>query len=236
MRSSSTEWIARNDVPWDDAMVVSAGKLRKLWDSLSELRSFLCERRLEKTVLRPAPLPVKSAQFTQFFRQVWRFTVKSLSLTECMGCFSQHMQFATVKVALFKTRLHISDVLLQASIKGGSLYPEVMEIINGKVKPTLLSSSSVFTLVFREQANNGPRVLNTEHAEPWADTIKTWHTYSMQGSACMRHPNHLMLASASCWLMVHVTTPLCTILLGKPASPVSTAASVKRRVHHRVLG
>jgi len=30
-------------VSWDDAIVVSAGKLRKLWDSLSELRSSLCE-------------------------------------------------------------------------------------------------------------------------------------------------------------------------------------------------
>jgi len=70
------------DVPWDDAIVVSAGKLRKLWDSLSELRSSLCERRLERTVLRPALLPVKTAQFTQFFRQVWRHAVKSLSLTE----------------------------------------------------------------------------------------------------------------------------------------------------------
>jgi hypothetical protein len=69
------------DVPWDDAIVVSAGKLRKLWDSLSELHSSLCERRLERTVLRPALLPVKTAQFTQFFRQVWRHTVKSLSLT-----------------------------------------------------------------------------------------------------------------------------------------------------------
>ena len=28
-----------NGVPWDDAIVVSAGKLRKLWDSLSERRS-----------------------------------------------------------------------------------------------------------------------------------------------------------------------------------------------------
>ena len=37
---------------------VSTGKLRKLWDSLSELRSSLCERRLERTVLRPALLPV----------------------------------------------------------------------------------------------------------------------------------------------------------------------------------
>jgi len=46
---------------------VSAGKLRKLWNTLSELRSSVCERRLERTVLRPALLPVKTAQFTQFF-------------------------------------------------------------------------------------------------------------------------------------------------------------------------
>jgi len=47
-----------------DAIVVSAGKLRELWDSLNELRSSVCERRLERTVLRPALLPVKPAQFT----------------------------------------------------------------------------------------------------------------------------------------------------------------------------
>jgi hypothetical protein len=69
-------------VPWDDTIVELAGKLRKLWDSQSELHSSLCERRLERTVLRPALLPVKTAQFTQFFRQVWRYTVKSLSSTE----------------------------------------------------------------------------------------------------------------------------------------------------------
>jgi len=68
------------DVPWDDAIVVPAGKLKKLWDSLSELRSSLCERRLKGTILRPALLPVKTAQFTQYFRQVWRHTVKSFSL------------------------------------------------------------------------------------------------------------------------------------------------------------
>jgi len=50
--------------------MVSAGKLRKLWDSLSKLRISLCERRLERTVLRPALLPVNTAQFTHFFRQV----------------------------------------------------------------------------------------------------------------------------------------------------------------------
>jgi hypothetical protein len=53
-----------------DVEVESAGKLRKLWDPLSELRSSLCERQLERTVLRPALLPVKTAQFIQFFRQI----------------------------------------------------------------------------------------------------------------------------------------------------------------------
>jgi len=74
--------LLETDVPWDDAIVVSAGKMRKLWDFLSELRSSLCERRLERTVLRPALLPVKTAQFTQFFRHVRRHTVKSFSLTD----------------------------------------------------------------------------------------------------------------------------------------------------------
>ena len=63
---------------------MSAGKLRKLWDSLSELRSSLSEIRLERMVLRPAILPVKTAQFTQFFSQILCHTVKSLSLTESL--------------------------------------------------------------------------------------------------------------------------------------------------------
>jgi len=58
--------LLETDVPCDDAIVVSAGKLRKLWDSLSELRSSVCER----AVLRPALLPVKTTYFTQFSRQV----------------------------------------------------------------------------------------------------------------------------------------------------------------------
>jgi hypothetical protein len=40
---------------------------QKLCYSLNEQRSSPCERRLEKTVLRPALLPVKTAQFTNFF-------------------------------------------------------------------------------------------------------------------------------------------------------------------------
>jgi hypothetical protein len=54
----------------DDVIVVSAGKMRKLWDSLSKLHSSLCERRLGRTVMRRALLLVKTAKFTQFFRQV----------------------------------------------------------------------------------------------------------------------------------------------------------------------
>jgi hypothetical protein len=52
--------------------------IQNLWNALTELRSSLCERRLERTVLRPALLPVKTAQITQFFRQVLRHTIKSL--------------------------------------------------------------------------------------------------------------------------------------------------------------
>jgi hypothetical protein len=81
-RCSSTEWTAKNWCWRDDATVVSAGKLRKLWDFLSELRSSLCEGRLDRIVVRPALLPAKTAQFTQFFHQVWRHTVKLPSLTE----------------------------------------------------------------------------------------------------------------------------------------------------------
>jgi hypothetical protein len=33
---------------------IKTGELRKLWDSLSELRSSVCERQLEGTVMRPA--------------------------------------------------------------------------------------------------------------------------------------------------------------------------------------
>jgi hypothetical protein len=77
--------LLETDVPWDDAIMVSTGKLRKLWDSLNELRSSLCERQLERIVLRPALLPVKTVQFTQFFRQVWRYTVKLLNLTESVS-------------------------------------------------------------------------------------------------------------------------------------------------------
>jgi len=63
--------LLETDVPWDDAIVVLAVKLRKLWDSLSELHSSVYERRLEMTVVRPALLYVKIVQFTQFFRRVW---------------------------------------------------------------------------------------------------------------------------------------------------------------------
>jgi len=78
--------LLETDVPWDDAIVVSAGRLRKLWDSLSELRSYVCERRLERTALRPALLPVKTVQFTQFFHQVWRHTVQiSQLIWECIA-------------------------------------------------------------------------------------------------------------------------------------------------------
>jgi len=78
------------DVPEDDAIVVLAGKMRKLWGSLSELRSSVCERRLERTVLRPALLPVKTAHFTQFFRHVWRHSKITPFNWECIAPLRAH--------------------------------------------------------------------------------------------------------------------------------------------------
>jgi hypothetical protein len=73
-------------VSWDDAIVVSAGKLRKLWDSPSELRCFLCVR----TFLRPELLPVKTAQFTQFFPSGMTSHSKITQFNwESVGCFSK---------------------------------------------------------------------------------------------------------------------------------------------------
>ena len=71
-----------------------------LWDSLSEPHGSLCERRLKRTVLRPALLPFKTAQFTQFFHRVWRHTIKSLSLTECILPFSSSCN--TIFLTFFK--------------------------------------------------------------------------------------------------------------------------------------
>jgi hypothetical protein len=58
--------LLETDVPWDDAIVVSADKMMKLWDSLTELRSSVCERRLERTVLKPALLPVEMRSLLSF--------------------------------------------------------------------------------------------------------------------------------------------------------------------------
>jgi len=74
--------LLERDVPWDDAIVASTGKLKKMWDSLGKLHSSACERRLEKIDLTLVLLPFKTAQFTHFFNQVWHDTVKMLSLTE----------------------------------------------------------------------------------------------------------------------------------------------------------
>jgi hypothetical protein len=51
-------------------MVDKNKELRKVCESLSELRSSLCERRMKRTVRWPALLSVKTAQFTKFFHQI----------------------------------------------------------------------------------------------------------------------------------------------------------------------
>jgi hypothetical protein len=88
-------------------IVVSVGKLRKLWDSMSELRSCVCERRLERTVLRPALLPVKTVKCTQFIRQVWRHSKIAQFNWVYIGRFT--IQFWSVNVrAQYPQRVSLS--------------------------------------------------------------------------------------------------------------------------------
>ena len=82
-RGKHIRWM--NLAPWNDAIVVSVVKLRKLCDSLSELRGSLCERRLEITFLRTMVFSIKTAQFTQFSVR-YDFTSKIAQLNwECIG-------------------------------------------------------------------------------------------------------------------------------------------------------
>jgi len=102
--------LLETDVSWDDAIVVSAGKLRKLWDTMSELRSSLCERRLERTVLRPALLSVKTAKFNRFFFSSGMTSqCKIVQYNyECIGCLTNIVGYLfSMTLTPDKSNLHI---------------------------------------------------------------------------------------------------------------------------------
>jgi hypothetical protein len=67
--------------------VVSAGKLRKLWDSLSELRSSQCERRLERTVEACAIARQTCAVYTVFLSGMTSHSEIAQFNRECIGRF-----------------------------------------------------------------------------------------------------------------------------------------------------
>ena len=80
----------------------------------------LCEWRLKRTVLRPVLLPVKTAQFTQFFpRHVWRHTVISLSLTENVSLCEEKRSDCRWCVHVQKWR--VLKTIIKASNDGGYL-------------------------------------------------------------------------------------------------------------------
>jgi len=85
--------LLETDVPWDDAIVVWAGKLRKLWDSLSEPRSSVCERRLERTVLRPALLHYQNCTVYSVFPSGMTSDSKIAQFNwECIGRLKKLLQ------------------------------------------------------------------------------------------------------------------------------------------------
>jgi hypothetical protein len=74
--------LLETDVPWDDAIVVSAGKLRETVGLPEWTAQFSVWKTTGKDSSEARATVCKTAHFTKFFRQEWRHTVKSLSLTE----------------------------------------------------------------------------------------------------------------------------------------------------------
>jgi hypothetical protein len=63
--------LLETDVPSNDTIVLSEGKLRKLWDSLSELHSFVCEKTTGKDSSEVCNIVCQNcAVYSVFFRQV----------------------------------------------------------------------------------------------------------------------------------------------------------------------
>jgi hypothetical protein len=124
--------------PWDDVIVVCAGKLRKMWDSRSELCSSMCGRRLETRVLRPMLLPVKTAQFTQLcpsgmtshnkivqfnwkvYRAFYRSRLFTLGYVN-FRCFALYLTFMTLNNLCFVYFLPCCDVSLILAYKRSEL-------------------------------------------------------------------------------------------------------------------
>ena len=77
--------LLKTGVPWDDANVVSASKLKKMWDSLSELRISLLEGRLERTVLRSAIACQNCAVYSVFPSGMTSHSKISPLNWECIG-------------------------------------------------------------------------------------------------------------------------------------------------------
>ena len=73
--------------------MVSAGKLRKLWDSLSELRSSVCERRLERTSSEACAIASQNcAVYSVFPSGMTSHSKTFLFNWECMKRFTLKME------------------------------------------------------------------------------------------------------------------------------------------------
>jgi hypothetical protein len=161
--------LLETDVPWDDAIVVSADKLRKLWDSLSEVRSSLCERRLEKTVLSPALLPLKTAQFTQFFPSGMTSHIKTAQFNwECIAPFTD--AFGTT--ARYKN--YANHVAAEASLRPHWKQQQTSAIIWSRRNMDMKSEKTVRP--WEEPAGKGRTVCAPESTGSVMSVVVTFST------------------------------------------------------------
>jgi len=105
------------EVPWEDAIVVSAGKLRKLWDSLSRLRSSVWKTFGQDSSEACAIACQNFAVYSVFLSGMTSHSKIAQFNWECTACFSLKQQIRPAFRGPFGRTQHVSCVLLKWLLK-----------------------------------------------------------------------------------------------------------------------
>jgi hypothetical protein len=130
MWCSSAEWIAKNGnwgwAPWDDAIVVSVGKRRKLWYSLIELHistaHFSPWKKTRKEISEACAIAYQNcAVYSVFPSGMTSYSKIAQFNCECIGrlyCLHNFVTFGIKAGSSTYNNNHVSWLVLEAGYKG----------------------------------------------------------------------------------------------------------------------
>jgi hypothetical protein len=103
--------LLETDVPWDDAIVVSAGKLRKVWDSLSELRSSVWKATGKDSSKACVVVFQNCAVYWVFPSGMTQHSKIAQFNWECIGCLTQPRSLGCPDCSLVTILTELSRLL-----------------------------------------------------------------------------------------------------------------------------